>query len=128
MQGFVLRLPAEAADRAIVAVMVECPGHADIVVEVLGLAVQQSRVVEVLDQARTKGRGGNAEDNVVRRFRSSKAGEGDTQASSFNAADFAMPDSESGRQPCDNPIDGPANAFRLVGWDQSSHEIVIQFR
>src|SRR5882757_5078594 len=55
-QRFVLRLPAKAADGAVIAVMVEATGNAKRVARLGCLIVQQGGVVDVRHQARAKHR------------------------------------------------------------------------
>src|ERR1700731_1123730 len=73
-QRLVLGLPAKTADGAIVSVVIERTADAKTIV-CLGRAIgPQGRVVNVCHQSRSKHRCGNAEDDVVCRPRSIKAG------------------------------------------------------
>src|SRR5207302_6194764 len=66
LQRLVLRLPAEAADRSVVAVVIESPGHADVVILLVVEVREQRRIVDVLHQTGAEGRRRDAEDYVVR--------------------------------------------------------------
>ncbi len=74
MQGFVLRLPAEACDRPVITVAIEGAGNSEIVVEIGALIIQQGGLVEILDEPCAEGGCGNAEDDVTLRNRRGEAG------------------------------------------------------
>src|SRR5712664_3522842 len=65
LQRLVLGLPSEAADRAVVAIVVERAGNALIVVERGLLIVEQSLVGDGLEQTQSEGRRRDPENNVV---------------------------------------------------------------
>src|SRR6266446_364160 len=85
-QRLVLGLPAEAGDGSIVAVVIEGTANADTIVSLSRVIGQQGRVVNVCHQSRAKCRCGNAEDYVVCRPRSIKAGLRQAAAAGISAA------------------------------------------
>ena len=64
-QRFVLRFPAKAGDRSIIAVAIECAADAEDVGGLILLIIDQSRVIDVFDQTGAECGGGNSEDDIV---------------------------------------------------------------
>ena len=65
LQGFVLGLPAEAGNGAVIAVVVERAADAEAIVGLGGLVLEERRIIDVFQQSGAEHGGRNTENDVI---------------------------------------------------------------